>query len=67
MKPGERLVPVRPIETCHGRARAEESSRGPADAPLVHLDVRGISKSFETRGGGLFGQRKGVTFAPSTT
>ena len=24
MKPGERLVPVRPIETCHGRARAKD-------------------------------------------
>ena len=34
----------------------------PADAPRIHLDVRGISKSFEQRGSGLFGQRKGPTF-----
>ena len=60
MKPGERLVPVRPIEHDAG-ALVQKIEPWPADAPAIHLDVRGITKSFEQRGGGgLFGQRKGA-------
>ena len=61
MKPGERLVPVRPIEH-DASALVQQMEPWPADAPAIHLDVRGITKSFEQRGGGLFGQRKGPVF-----
>ena len=61
MKPGERLVPVRPIDH-DASALVQQMQPWPADAPAVHLDVRGVSKSFEQRGSGLFGQRKGPVF-----
>jgi peptide/nickel transport system ATP-binding protein len=61
MKPGERLVPVRPIEH-DASALVQQMEPWPADAPTIHLDVRNVSKSFEQRGSGLFGQRKGPMF-----
>jgi peptide/nickel transport system ATP-binding protein len=58
MKPGERLVPIREIETRSGKLLASKGS-WPADAdragPL--LSVRGISKSFQIRKNGFFGGR----------
>ncbi|MEO8303536.1 MAG: ABC transporter ATP-binding protein [Betaproteobacteria bacterium] len=61
MKPGERLVPVRPIDH-HAGALVQKAEPWPADAPAMHLDVRGISKAFTQRSTGLLGQRKGATF-----
>ena len=43
MKPGERLVPVRPID-YHAGELVQKTEPWPADAPKIHLDVRGISK-----------------------
>ena len=61
MKPGERLVPVRPIDHQAG-ALVQKVEPWPADAPAIHLDVRGVSKTFGQRSTGLLGQRKGATF-----
>src|SRR5262245_2266739 len=61
MKPGERLVPVRPIDH-HMGTLVQKVEPWPADAPPVHLDVRNVSKAFEQRGTGLFGRRKGASF-----
>jgi peptide/nickel transport system ATP-binding protein len=58
MKPGERLVPVRTIDRQAG-ALVQKSEPWPADAPAIHLDVRGVSKIFNQRGAGLLGGRKG--------
>ncbi len=49
MKPGERLVPVRPIDH-HAGELVQKIEPWPADAPAIHLDVRGVSKTFEQRG-----------------
>jgi peptide/nickel transport system ATP-binding protein len=61
MKPGERLVPVRPIDH-HTGAMVQKAEPWPADAPSMHLDVKGVSKTFVLRSAGLLGQRKGTTF-----
>ena len=58
MKRGERLVPVRPIDHQTG-ALVQKIEPWPADAPRVHLEVRGVRKSFSQRATGLLGRRKG--------
>ena len=61
MKPGERLVPVRTIDHQAG-ALVQKIEPWPADAPTIHLDVRGVSKTFSQRSTGLLRQRKGAAF-----
>ena len=61
MKRGERLVPVRPIDHQTG-ALVKKLEPWPADAARVHLEVRGVSKSFSQRATGLLGRRKGPAF-----
>jgi peptide/nickel transport system ATP-binding protein len=61
MKPGERLVPVRAIDHQAG-ALVQKIEPWPADAPTIHLDVRGVSKTFSQRSTGLLGQHKGASF-----
>ncbi len=61
MKPGERLVPVRPIDHQAG-ALVQKLEPWPADAPAVHLEVRNVTKTFGQRATGLLGQHKGATF-----
>ncbi|MFT7573407.1 MAG: peptide/nickel transport system ATP-binding protein, partial [Paracoccaceae bacterium] len=53
MKPGERLVPLREIEHRTGHLLAErEDEPVMLETPL--LEVKGLSKSYELRKGGLF-------------
>ncbi len=63
MQPGERLVPIREIETKSGQLLAAKEP-WPADAdkagPL--LSVKGVSKSFRIRRGGFFGGRADGAF-----
>jgi peptide/nickel transport system ATP-binding protein len=63
MKPGERLVPIREIETKSGKLLASKEA-WPAEAeqagPL--LSVKGISKRFQIRKGGFFGGRANGAF-----
>jgi peptide/nickel transport system ATP-binding protein len=59
MKPGERLVPVRPIDHQTG-ALVQKMEPWPDDAPPVHLEVRGISKSFAVRSTGLLRKTQGA-------
>jgi peptide/nickel transport system ATP-binding protein len=61
MKPGERLVSVRSVDHQTGPL-IEKGEPWPPDAPAVHLDVRGISKSFEQRTGGGVSGRERTTF-----
>ena len=61
MKPGERLVSVRSVDHQTGPL-IDKGEPWPADAPAVHLDVRGISKSFEQRTGGAGSGRQRTTF-----
>jgi peptide/nickel transport system ATP-binding protein len=61
MKPGERLVPVRPIDH-HAGALVQKVEPWPADAPPMHLDIRNITKTFEQRATGLFRRQKGEIF-----
>jgi peptide/nickel transport system ATP-binding protein len=61
MKPGERLVPVRPIDHQAGTLVRKEEP-WPESATGVHLDARNLTKSFSTRASGFFSQRKGPTF-----
>ena len=61
MKPGERLVPVRPIDHQAG-ALVQKAEPWPADAPSIHLDVRNVTKTFGQRATGFLGRRKGATF-----
>ena len=61
MKPGERLVSVRTVDHQTGPL-VEKTEAWPADAPTVHLDVRGVSKTFAQRATGLFGRRAGPSF-----
>ena len=56
MKPGERLVPVRTIDHQAG-ALVQHVEPWPADAPAIHLEVRGLSKSFAARATGLIRTR----------
>jgi peptide/nickel transport system ATP-binding protein len=56
MKPGERLVPVRTIDH-HAGALVQQQEPWPASAPRLHLQVRGVSKTFSARGSGLLGRR----------
>ena len=56
MKPGERLVPVRTIDHQAG-ALVQHVEPWPADAAAIHLEVRGVSKTFVQRGTGLIGKR----------
>ncbi len=62
MKPGERLVPVRPIDHQAGDAGARRSSRG---LPMLRRSTStcaASSKTFSQRSTGLLGQRKGASF-----
>jgi len=63
MKPGERLVPIREIETRSGQLLASKEP-WPADAdragPL--LSVKGVSKRFHIRKSGFFGGRTNGAF-----
>ena len=61
MKPGERLVSVRTVDHQTGPL-VEKSEPWPADAPAIHLDVRGVSKTFAQRATGLFSRRAGPSF-----
>ena len=56
MKPGERLVPVRTIDH-HAGALVQHVEPWPTDAPTIHLEVRGVGKSFVSRGTGLIRTR----------
>jgi peptide/nickel transport system ATP-binding protein len=60
MKPGERLVPVRPID--HQAGRSCRNSSLARRAPAVHLDVRNVTKTFSQRATGPLGQHKDATF-----
>jgi peptide/nickel transport system ATP-binding protein len=58
MKPGERLVPIREIETKSGKLLAsKESWPTEADQAGPLLSVKGISKRFQIRKSGFFGGR----------
>src|SRR5262249_9272936 len=61
MKPGERLVPVRPIDHQLG-TMVQKDEPWPAEAESVHLDVRGLTKTFSQRTTGLLLRQKGATF-----
>jgi peptide/nickel transport system ATP-binding protein len=61
MKPGERLVPVRDVESETGPL-VETRKAWPADAGSEHLRVRNIVKSFTTRAGGFLIRREGPAF-----
>jgi peptide/nickel transport system ATP-binding protein len=61
MKPGERLVPVRDVDSETGPL-VETRQAWPADAGAEHLRVRGIVKSFTTRAGGFLIRREGPPF-----
>jgi peptide/nickel transport system ATP-binding protein len=61
MKPGERLVPVRPIDHETGDL-VQKAEPWPADAPTIHLDVRHVTKTFTTRASGVLRRREGVAF-----
>jgi len=58
MKPGERLVSIRTVDHQTGPL-VEKIEPWPADAPAVHLEVRGVSKSFGQRPSGLLARRSG--------
>jgi peptide/nickel transport system ATP-binding protein len=60
MQPGERLVPVRPIDHQAG-ALVQKLEPWPANAPATHLDVRNVTKVFVQRGGGFLGRRKATS------
>jgi len=64
MKPGERLVPLREIkhETGHLLA-AKEPWPETADARVPLLEVKGVTKRFRLRKGGLFGKGGGEVLA----
>jgi peptide/nickel transport system ATP-binding protein len=58
MRPGERLVPIREIQTKSGHLLASnESWPVGSDQARPLLSVRGISKSFQVRKSGFFGGR----------
>ena len=61
MKEGERLVPVRPIDHHTGEL-VQKIEPWPADAPAMHLEVRGVTKTFAQRATGIFGQHRGPAF-----
>ncbi|WP_119418824.1 ABC transporter ATP-binding protein [Desertibaculum subflavum] len=60
MQPGERLVPIREIESEMGHLmqRKEPWPEGADAAPL--LDVKGLSKRFSIRRAGMFGGKTGA-------
>jgi peptide/nickel transport system ATP-binding protein len=55
MKPGERLVPLREIETETGHLLAAKDATWPADADPTLLKVSHVTKSFSIRKSGWFG------------
>ena len=55
MKPGERLVPVRPIDHQAGEL-VQKAEPWPADAPSIHLDVRHVTKTFGQSATGFLGR-----------
>ncbi|WP_416896244.1 MAG: ABC transporter ATP-binding protein [Minwuia sp.] len=58
MEAGERLVPIREITTDSAGAMMQAKEPWPADAPDIDkpiLDVRGLSKSFTIKKGGMLG------------
>jgi peptide/nickel transport system ATP-binding protein len=55
MKPGERLVPLREIQTETGHLLAKKDSVWPAEADPKLLDVSHITKRFSIRKSGWFG------------
>jgi peptide/nickel transport system ATP-binding protein len=61
MKPGERLVPVRPIDHETGDL-VKKPSRGPRTRRRFHLDVRHVTKTFGQRATGVLHRQKAVTF-----
>ena len=61
MKPGERLVPVRPIDH-HAGTLVQKLEAWPADAPKVHLEISNLTKTFGQRAGGFFSRRQAVSF-----
>ncbi len=58
MQPGERLESIRAVDHQKGPL-VEKGEPWPADAPELLLDVRGVSKSFVTKGSGWLRQRAG--------
>ncbi|HZF35707.1 MAG TPA: ABC transporter ATP-binding protein [Candidatus Angelobacter sp.] len=58
MQPGERLVPIREIESANARLlAAKEPWPADADAAGPLLSVRNVSRHFQLRKSGLFGGR----------
>jgi peptide/nickel transport system ATP-binding protein len=55
MEPGERLVPLREIETATGHLLAKKESTWPSDADPKLLDVSHVTKRFSIRKSGWFG------------
>ena len=62
MQPGERLTPIREVETV---AASEHMQKAPwpedADPDIPLLSVRGVSKSFGSRSAGWFGGGTGIS------
>jgi len=64
MEPGERLVPIREIESANARLlAAKEPWPAGADAAGPLLSVRNVSRHFKLRKNGLFGGTNGAVTA----
>ncbi len=61
MKPGERLVSIRTVDHQTGPL-VEQKEPWPADASGIHLEVRGVTKTFLPRATGLLRTRTGPPF-----
>lgn len=56
MKPGERLKPVREIESKLGHLLADKTKKDSANKNPVHLKVENLTRTFENRHKPLFGK-----------
>ncbi|MFT4181798.1 MAG: ABC transporter ATP-binding protein [Rhizobium sp.] len=64
MKPGERLKSLRdvPVNLSTFSGKKKLAKADAAAAPEVLLSVRNLSKTYTSKGSGLFGRREGTTF-----
>ncbi|MBB3610177.1 peptide/nickel transport system ATP-binding protein [Rhizobium sp. BK602] len=63
MKPGERLKSLRDVPVNLGTFSGKKKAKADvAAAPEVLLSVRNLSKTYTSKGSGLFGRREGTTF-----
>lgn len=58
MKPGERLVPVREVRFAFSRPLREQKEISARPVSAVHLSVRGLTRTFQTRNQPLFGKKQ---------